>query len=240
MIRVLVVDEARLMGEAIANVLDDQADIQVIGCATALSRAISGARQCDVVLLNANLGDDGGYRLIRTLTSWGDPANPDSRPRVLVFGLSEARATIMRWVEAGAQGYLSDDASVDELVKNVRSTYRGEAHVSPQVAGALMRRLAEFASRFEYIEPGPGDLAELTPREMEVLKLLGYNFSNQEIADHLVVEVGTVKNHVHNILSKLEVNNRHEAARQLAGTRNQAQVESLAVDLEAHPLPVTA
>lgn len=240
MIRVLVVDEARLMGEAIANVLDDQADIEVIGCATALSQVVSGAKRCDVVLLNANLPEDGAYRLTRSLASWGDPCDPDSHPRVLVFGLNEAQAAIMRWVEAGAQGYVGDESSVDELVEHVRSAYRGEAHVSPQVAGALMRRLAEFASRFEDIEPEPGDPAELTPREMEVLELLGCNFSNREIADHLVLEVGTVKNHVHNILGKLEVNNRQEAARQLAAMRNQPQFEGLAVELKPNALPVTA
>lgn len=146
----------------------------------------------------------------------------------------------MRWVEAGVQGYVDNESSVDDLIRSVRSAHRGEAHISPQVAGALMRRLAEFASRFEDLEPEPANLAELTPREMEVLQLLVCDFSNQEIADHLVLEVGTVKNHVHNILGKLEVNNRQEAARQLVAMRNQPQFEGLAVDLEARPLAVTA
>ncbi len=240
MIRVLIVDEVRLMGDAIASVLDDQPDIQVTGYASSVTQAVNHAKQCDVVVVNTNLPGDGAYRLTRALSSWGDRTSADDNPRVLVLGLTDAEAAVVRWVEAGAQGYVRKDASLDDLLKNVRSAYRGEAHVSPEIAGALMRRVAEFASWFNDIDAGPGELASLTPREMEVLKLLGCNFTNQEIADHLVVEVGTVKNHVHNILTKLEVDNRQEAAMHLLANRDQNQFESLKHDLGPQPRTVMA
>lgn len=226
MIRVLVVDAVRLMCDAVANVLDDQPDIEVAGYAGSVSEAKQRARGCDLVLVNANLPDDGAYRLSKALTPGSDGESGGEQPRVVVVGLAETHTGILRWVEAGAQAYVRKDASVDDLLENIRSAYLGKAHVSPEVAGALMRRLAELAAWFEDIEAGPMELSDLTPREMEVLNLLAYNLSNQEIADRLVVEVGTVKNHVHNILTKLDVSSRQEAAMHLAGLRNQPGIEA--------------
>ena len=226
MIRVLIVDEVRLMRDAVAGVLDDQPDISVAGCATSVSQAISRAQDCDLVLVNANLPGNGAYRLARSFAPGSEKTAGKSRPRVVVLGLVESRASIVRWVEAGAQAYVCQDASVDELIENIRSAHRGDAHISPQVAGALMRRLAEFAAWFEELQASPMALSDLTPREKEVLQLLARDFSNQEIADHLVVEVGTVKNHVHNILSKLEVNSRHEAAMHLTAQKQPPELEA--------------
>ena len=107
----------------------------------------------------------------------------------MVLGLVESKTAILRWIEAGARGYVRSEASIEELLENVRSVAKGNAQITPEIAGALVKRLAEFASWFDDIETGPVELASLTPREMEVLKLLSCDFSNQEIADHLVVEV---------------------------------------------------
>lgn len=221
MIRVLIVDSVRLMCDAIATVLEDQPDMQVIGCATDVSDAINSTKECDIMLVNANLPDDGAYRLTRALTTNTDFGEKINQPRIMVLGLVESTTSILRWVEAGARGYIRKEASVEEMLTNIRSVSQGNAQVSPEVAGALMARLSEFATLFEDIDGGPLDLADLTPRETEVLKLLGCDFSNQEIADHLVVEVGTVKNHVHNILTKLDVSNRQEAAKALAENRDE-------------------
>lgn len=221
MIRVLIVDEVRLMRDAVASVLEDQPDISVAGCATSVSQALRRAQDCDLVLVNANLPANGAYRLTRSLSLGSDTVGGRKRPRVVVLGLIESHTSIVRWVEAGAQAYVPKDASVEELIENIRSAHRGDAHVSPEVAGALMRRLAEFAAWFEELQSSPMELSDLTPREMEVLQLVARDFSNQEIADELVVEVGTVKNHVHNILSKLEVSSRHEAAMHLTAQKQQ-------------------
>ena len=224
MIRVLIVDSVRLMCDAITSVLEDQPDMQVIGCATDVSEAINSTKECDIVLVNANLPDDGAYLLTRALTTNTDFGEKIHQPRIMVVGLVESKNSILRWVEAGARGYIRKEASVEEMLTNIRSVSQGNARVSPEVAGALMERLSEFATLFEDIDGGPLDLADLTPRETEVLKLLGCDFSNQEIADHLVVEVGTVKNHVHNILTKLDVSNRQEAAKVLTANRDEDRI----------------
>ena len=230
MIRVLIVDEVRLMCDAMASVLDEEPDIQVVGCATSVSEGVANAKECEVVLVNANLPDDGAYRLTRTLVSGIERVGKKVQPRVLVLGLVESKTAILRWIEAGARGYVRSEASIEELLENVRSVSKGNAHVTPEIAGALVKRLAEFASWFDDIETGPVELASLTPREMEVLKLLSCDFSNQEIADHLVVEVGTVKNHVHNILTKLNVSNRQVAAMCLAATRGRPRPAPLRIN----------
>jgi DNA-binding NarL/FixJ family response regulator len=100
---------------------------------------------------------------------------------------------------------------VDELLRNIRAAYRGEALVSPEIAGALMSRVTELAQIFAEVTSIP-ESVELTSREHEVLKLVAKDLSNQEIADRLVIEVGTVKNHVHSILQKLNASSREDAA----------------------------
>jgi DNA-binding NarL/FixJ family response regulator len=103
---------------------------------------------------------------------------------------------------------------VTDLVDKIHAAHRGEALVSPEIAGALVSRITELTE----VRPIPeyryrlDQVADLTPREQEVLDLIGEGLSNQEIADHLVIEVGTVKNHVHSILNKLDVSDRDEAA----------------------------
>src|SRR3989304_5215006 len=162
MIRVLIVDEVRLMCDAITSVLDEEPDIQVVGCATSVSEGVANAKECDVVLVNANLPDDGAYRLTRTLASGIDRVGERVQPRILVLGLVESKTAILRWIEAGARGYVRSEASIEELLENVRSVSKGNAHVTPEIAGALVKRLAEFASWFDDIETGPGELASLT------------------------------------------------------------------------------
>ena len=92
----------------------------------------------------------------------------------------------------------------------------GKVFVSPQIAAAMMERLSELAQIFTGVDVGKAAEAGLTPRELEVLELIGKDLSNQQVAEKLVIEIGTVKNHVHNILEKLNVSNRGEAAAYLA------------------------
>jgi DNA-binding NarL/FixJ family response regulator len=84
--------------------------------------------------------------------------------------------------------------------------------VSPGIAAALMSRVAEYAQLLDDVDAGVGVAADVTPREQEILDLIGQGLTNQQIAEQLVIEVGTVKNHVHSILQKLDANSRHEAA----------------------------
>lgn len=232
MIRVLIVDEVRLTGDVFASVLADQNDIEVIDCVTTRPEALEKAGKCDVMLVSSKLPKDGAYRLTRMVTgntSHGMKTRTrfDHPVRVVIVGLIESKMSIVHYMEAGALGYVSRDASVDELLANIRSVHEGKTLISPEVAAALIMRLADFASCFDELTLNPIRNVQLTSREREVLNLIGRNYSNQDIADHLIVEVGTVKNHVHNILSKLKVSNRHEAAAYVAMARDRSRFSNL-------------
>ena len=209
LIRVLLVNEFQLMANVIASVLEDEPDITVVGRAITVEQALSRASECDVALVSSRLPGDGAMKIIASLAQ----SHPDVR--VLVLGVAELEWAIIRYVEAGAVGYVLKDDTVDELLRNVRASYRGESLISPELAYVLMQRVADLTSVLDTAAAMP-DLAELTPREQEVLQLIGQNLSNQEIADRLVIEVGTVKNHVHNMLRKLNVNSRHDAVAYLS------------------------
>jgi two-component system, NarL family, nitrate/nitrite response regulator NarL len=209
MIRVLIVNQVSLTCDMFATVLSEQPDIEVVGYSTNIAGALAKIDRCDVVVASTNLPEDGAIELTRAIVRLEKSA------RVLIVGLSESRADIVRCIEAGAQGYVHREDSVDELIRNIRSIYKGEALVTPDIAAALMNRLAELAASIEVVRPASVETAKLTPREREVLRLIGRNYTNQDIANHLIIEVGTVKNHVHNILSKLKVNSRREAANYL-------------------------
>jgi DNA-binding NarL/FixJ family response regulator len=187
--------------------LKDKSDIEVIGCTTRVDEAIPQLPECDIVL-TTTLPNDGAYDLTCMV------AQNNLSVKVLIMGTIESREIIIRYIEAGAAGYVHRQDSVDQLLANIRAAYNNEAIVSPGIAAALMARLAQLAASSP-ARPLPQDLAksvELTKREREVLNLIKQNFSNEEIANHLIIQVGTVKNHVHNILEKLSVTNRRDAA----------------------------
>lgn len=212
MIRVLIVNEIRLMCNIISSVLDEEPDIEVVGCVTTVEQAQVRAQQedVDVVLISTRLPNQGALSLTRSLSESAPLVN------VLVLGLIEQKQEVLQYVEAGAIGYVLSNDSVDDLLAAIRTADKGKARVSPEIAAALMQRLYELSQQFASAAPTSIESANLTPRELEILELLAQDLSNQEIADRLVIEVGTVKNHVHNLLNKLEVSNRKEAATYLA------------------------
>ncbi len=212
MIHVLLVNEIRLMCNVLTAALEDEPDIKVVDCAISFEEALEklGYMEIDVVLVSTRLPDRGALRLTETVTE----GQPDTD--VLVLGLTENKERVLEYVEAGAVGYVLRDDTVEDLVASIQAAQKGKALVSPKIAGALMERVSELAGMFAGLETGIVENAGLTPRELEVLDLLGKNLTNEEIAEQLVIEVGTVKNHVHSILNKLNVNTRHEAATYLA------------------------
>lgn len=212
MINVLLVNEFRLMCNILAAALEDEPDLKVTGCATSVDGALEIIKreEVDVVLVSTRLPDRGALRLTETVT--GEQPATD----VLVLGVTEQKERVLQYVEAGAAGYILKDDTVQEMVSKIQAAQQGKAHISPRIAAALIERISELAGMFADLETGVVESAGLTPRELEVLELLGKNLTNQEIADRLVIEEGTVKNHVHSILSKLNVSTRGEAATYLA------------------------
>lgn len=212
MIHLLLVNEIRLMSNVLAAALEDEPDIKIVGCATSVDEALEiiNRENVDVVLVSTRLPERGALHLTEKVTE-----NQPSMD-VLVLGVTEKKEHVLQFVEAGAIGYILKDDSIEDMVAAIHASQQGKALVSPKIAAALMERVSELAGMFSDIENGVIESAGLTQRELEVLELLGQNMTNQEIAEHLVIEVGTVKNHVHSILNKLNVNTRSEAATYLA------------------------
>src|SRR5215216_2133019 len=211
-INLLIVNEIRLMGNVIVAALEDEPDIEVAACVTTYDDAIQVIRdnEVDVALVSTRLPDHGGLRLTNAINDLAPST------KVLALGLTEEKKRVLRYVEAGAAGYVLKDDSLEDLIEIVRATQEGKVFVSPEIAAAMMERLSSLAQMFAGVENNITDTTALTSREVEVLELISKGFTNYQIAQHLVIEVGTVKNHVHNILEKLNVSSRGEAAAYLA------------------------
>lgn len=218
LIKVLLIIEVRLIGNIFASVLGEEADIKVAGCVATLEDALRFIQTQDinVVLVSAELPNQGALEFTRAIIDRG------LSTKVLVLGLSEENQNeALRYIESGACGFILKDSSVNELVEAIRLAQKGEARVSSRFAGAMMERLFYLSSMFSAVENRIDGDVRLTAREIEVLQFIGEGLTNQEIAARLVVEVGTVKNHVHSILEKLNVSNRDEAASYLAFIKKQ-------------------
>lgn len=210
MMRVLIVDKLRLFCHTLKVVLQKESDMTVVGCATTPEQALHQVVHSDVVLVNTTLDRQKTLPLIQQI------AREHPEVKVLVVGVAELTEHILQYVEAGAVGYILKEDSVEQLLQKVRAAHEDQAVVSPQIAAQLMARLAELTNMRSRLWATPESemrrFNDLTPREREVLGLLGKGLSNQEIAERLYIEHGTVKNHVHRILKKLNASNRHEAA----------------------------
>jgi two-component system NarL family response regulator len=216
-IKVLLVIEVQLIGNIFASVLEDEPDCQVAGCVHNLADALEfmQTRQVDVALVSAGLPGQDALEFTRTL------AERVPTTKVVALGLSEEHQNdTLRYIEAGAAGYVLKDSSLKEFLEVIRMASKGEARVSPRMAGVMMERLSSLARMFSTFENKMNGDVRLTSRELEVLQFIGQGLTNQEIASRLVVEVGTVKNHVHRILEKLNVSSRDEAASYLAFIKN--------------------
>jgi DNA-binding NarL/FixJ family response regulator len=208
MIRLLIVHEAPVFCRIIKAALVQESDIEIIGTATSAEEALQQAELCDIALICATLPDGGALALTQSVSQM------EIAGKVLIMGIPEAQEMILRYVKAGASGYVLQDASMDEFLANIRTVYRGEALASPQVVAAMMSHIADLTQLHNELgyKVEAAQLDELTPREAEVLHFIGTGLNNQEIADQLSIELGTVKNHVHNLLQKLNVRNRWDAA----------------------------
>jgi DNA-binding NarL/FixJ family response regulator len=203
-IRVLIVDDQELVRTGFRLFLETQPELDVVGEAGDGEEAIERVRDLrpDVVLMDIRMpkmdGIEATARLMRV-----EPA-----PRVLVLTTFDLDEYVFGALRAGAAGFLLKDASRERLVEAIRVVHNGEALLSPSIT----RRLIEdFAARTDPIQPPTDLLAELTPREREVLVLVAHGHSNSEIAARLVITDATVKSHVGAILLKLGLRDRVQA-----------------------------
>ena len=214
-IKLLLVNETRLIGNVITVALEDEPDITVVASVTSMDEALQviQEKEVDIALVSTRLPDQGALKLTRAIVELAPST------KVLALGLTEEKERVLRYVEAGATGYILKDDSLEDLIETVRDAREGKVFLSPHIAAAMMERLSNLAHMFSDIENNVSDTTGLTSREIEVLELIGKDLTNQQIAEHLVIEVGTVKNHVHSILEKLNVSSRKEAATYLAFIR---------------------
>lgn len=206
MLRILIVDRPTISYRPFRDQLQ-QEEMRVISIAGTTGEARLQLCHSDVVLVGSELPE--APALVQEITT----EYPELK--VLVAGIEEEARLILQFVEAGADGYLVREESAESMVQKVRAAVRGEALVSPRVAASLMFRMATLSRQRHAPVRHPFtrvEYEELTPRQSEVLELIREDLSNQQIADHLHIQVGTVKNHVHHILKKLDVHDRYEAA----------------------------
>jgi DNA-binding NarL/FixJ family response regulator len=205
-IRILIVDDQELVRTGFRLFLETQPGLEVVGEAADGEEALERVRRLrpDVVLMDIRMPNMDGVEATARLTSGaGEPA-----PRVLVLTTFDLDEYVFGALRAGAAGFLLKDASRERLVEAIRVVHDGEALLSPSIT----RRLIEdFAARTDPIEPPAAMLAQLTPREREVLVLVTHGLSNTEIAARLVVTEATVKSHVGSILLKLGLRDRVQA-----------------------------
>lgn len=210
MIRVFLAHEHRLMNDAIAAILQDDPEIQIVGCANTVSAVLThpAFSSCNIALVSIKLPNNAALQLIRSVANIKIPV------KVLVTDLIQSTAAILQCIEEGAAGYVYETESVPDLIKKIHALAHDRFIVAPNVAAALITRIAELKRSSQDSEQNKtsGQWDDLTPREREVLELLAQARSNQEIAEALIIEVGTVKNHVHSIFRKLDIRERQHAA----------------------------
>jgi two-component system NarL family response regulator len=212
-IHIFIADDNRLLREGLVSMLAEQENMIVVGKAPSGSEALEQIikQRPDVALIDIGMPDKDGIELTQSLRQDA----PDVK--VIILGMLDLTDEIMQCIEAGAAGYVLKEASFDYLVETIRSVHRGESSCSPKMTASLFSRIAELAS--EKMPELQQNSVKLTPRELEVITLIADGLPNKEIAQRLFIETQTVKNHVHNILDKLQLQNRLEAV-QYARERN--------------------
>jgi DNA-binding NarL/FixJ family response regulator len=203
-LRVLIVDDHDLFRTGLRNLLEEQGII-VIGEAAAGNEAIRAVRELapDVVVMDLNMPGMSGVEATRHITGIAPLT------RVLVLTISDQDSDVLDAILAGACGYLLKDSSIQELMAGIRAASVGESLISPHIAAKVLQRVRSTSTVSAIAET---IRAELSDREIEVLKLIANGKDNAEIAGELHISPKTVKNHISNILMKLQIDNRIQAA----------------------------
>jgi len=206
-VRILIILRNRLFREGMAIVLGQQPNVTVVSTVAYASEVLDELNllRPTIVILDLCLPGREGLaetRLIRR-------SYPEAK--ILMMGLTDLESDVLASIEAGAAGYLPKEASLEDLRRSIQAVAAGEALVSPKVAAVLFSRVADAANERE-LRRALG-LPNLTRRELEIVALIEEGLSNKEIAVRLQIELPTVKNHIHKILDKLQLDGRREAAR---------------------------
>ena len=202
--RVLIVDDHDLFRTGLRNLLEEQS-VNVVGEAATGEEAVRAVRQAtpDVVVMDLNMPGMSGVDATRQITAEAPLT------RVVVLTISDQDGDVMNAILAGACGYLLKDSSIQELMRGINAAAIGESLISPHIAAKVLQRVRASMTLPDAAE---SIRTELSDREIEVLKLIANGKDNADIAAELCISPKTVKNHISNILMKLQIQNRIQAA----------------------------
>ncbi len=206
-IRVLLADDHQLFREGLATILDAQPDFEVVGEAEDGLEVFVKARELapDLILMDVGMPGCDGVEATQHIKA----AMPSIT--IVMLTVRDEDEKLFEAIRNGAQGYILKTIRSWDLVEMLRAAMRGEAAITPTLGGHLLeefRRVSRYPG-----QPGESDTVGLTRREQEVLRLVAEGATDQDVADALNISVHTVKTHMRNILAKLQVSHRHEAAR---------------------------
>lgn len=203
-IQLLIVDDHPLFREGVIQTLQAEPDIEIVGEATTASEAVrlAGELLPDIILLDITIAG-GGLNAAQTIAA----TLPVTK--IVMLTASEAEEDVLTALKSGARGYILKGVSSRELIKIVRDVQAGEAYVTPTLAASLLSEMKNGSSR---TAPSTHPLDELTEREGQILERVAAGLLNKEIAQELFLSEKTVKHYMTNILHKLQVRNRVEAA----------------------------
>ena len=205
MTRILIADDQALVRAGLRMILDAQPDLVVVGEAGDGREALDRCRELspDLVLMDIRMPDIDGLEATRRLLSLAPPT-----PKVIVLTTFDTDEYVHEAIRAGASGFMLKSAPPEQLAEGVRTVMAGDALLAPEITRRLLER---FVQRPPPSLTTPPELHELTPRELEVLRLIAEGCSNAEIAATLVLSEATVKTHVNHILTKLRLRDRVQA-----------------------------
>jgi DNA-binding NarL/FixJ family response regulator len=206
-IRTMIVDDHALFRRGLEMVLDEEPDIELVGQASDGTEAVEKAAESlpDVVLMDIRMPRSNGIEACRAMKE----AAPSAK--IVILTISDEEEDLFEAIRAGASGYLLKDIPLDEVADTVRAVHGGQSLINPSMAGKLLTEFATLAKRDDEERAQELPAPRLTEREMQVLKLVARGMNNRDIAKELFISENTVKNHVRNILEKLQIHSRMEA-----------------------------
>jgi DNA-binding NarL/FixJ family response regulator len=206
-IRTMIVDDHALFRRGLEMVLEEEPDIELVGQASDGAEAVEKAAESlpDVVLMDIRMPRSSGIEACRAMKE----AAPSAK--IIILTISDEEEDLFEAIRAGASGYLLKDIPLDEVAEAVRAVDGGQSLINPSMAGKLLTEFATLARRDGEARAQEVPAPKLTDREMQVLKLVARGMNNRDIAKELFISENTVKNHVRNILEKLQIHSRMEA-----------------------------
>ncbi len=206
-IRTMIVDDHALFRRGLQMVLEGEPDIDLVGQASDGAEAVEKAAESlpDIVLMDIRMPRSNGIEACRAMKE----AAPSAK--IVILTISDEEEDLFEAIRAGASGYLLKDIPLDEVADTVRAVHGGQSLINPSMARKLLTEFATLARRDDEERAQEVPAPRLTEREMQVLKLVARGMNNRDIAKELFISENTVKNHVRNILEKLQIHSRMEA-----------------------------